>query len=87
MAKCTTTQKQHNYLPLATLVALGTKFSQLGVFDAIARQVRIAQRMVKHTPLRKALDALITILADAHGRVEANKHVRPDRALQRAFWS
>ena len=31
------------------------------------------------------MEALITILAGAHGLVEANKRVRPDRGLQRAF--
>jgi len=85
MAECTTTQKQHNYTPRATLVALGMKFSQLGVFRSIAQHVRIAQKVVRHTPLEKLMDALMTILAGAHGLVEANKRVRPDRALQRTF--
>jgi len=85
MAKSTTTQKQHNYTPRAPLVALGMKFSQLGVFRPIVERVQIAQKVVKYTLAGKLVDALMTILAGAHGLVEANKRVRPDRALQRAF--
>ncbi len=85
MAKFTTKQKQHQYTPRACLVALGMKFRQLGIFRPIAERVQIAQKVVKYTPAEKLMDALITILAGAHGLVEANKRVRPDRALQRAF--
>jgi hypothetical protein len=85
MAKSTTEQQQHHYTPCAPLAALGMKFSQLGVFRPITEQVKIAQKVVKYTPVEKLVDALITILAGAHGLVEANKRVRPDRALQRAF--
>jgi hypothetical protein len=85
MVKSTTTQKQHNYTPRAPLVALGMKFSQSGVFRPIAERVQIAQKVVKYTPVEKLVDALMSILAGAHGLVEANKRVRPDRPLQRAF--
>jgi len=85
MAKCTTKQKQHHYTPRAPLVALGMKFGQLGIFRPIAERVQIAQKVVKYTPVEKLKDALMTILAGAHGLVEANKRVRPDRGLQRAF--
>lgn len=85
MAKSTTKQKQHHYTPRAPLAALGMKFSQLGVFRLIAERVQIAQKVVKYKPVEKLVDALMTILAGAHGLVEANKRVRPDRALQRAF--
>ena len=86
MAKSTTKQKQHQqYTPRASLAALGMKFSQLGIFRPIAEHVRIAQKVVKYTPVAKLVDALIAILAGAHGLVEANKRVRPDRPLQRAF--
>jgi hypothetical protein len=85
MAKSTTEQKRHHYTPRAPLVALGMKFHQLGIFGPIAKYVRIAQKVVKYTPVEKLMDALLTILAGAHGLVEANKRVRPDRALQRAF--
>jgi hypothetical protein len=85
MAKCTTKQKQHHYTPRAPLVALGMKFSQLGVFRPIAERVQIAQKVVEYTPVEKLKDALMTILAGAHGLVEANKRVRPDQGLQQAF--
>ena len=85
MAKSTTEQKQHHYTPRAPLVALGMRFHQLGIFGPIVRNVRIAQKVVKYTPAEKLLDALLAVLAGAHGLVEANKRVRPDRALQRAF--
>jgi hypothetical protein len=85
MVQSTTTQKQHNYTCRAPLVALGMKFSQLGVFGPIAECVQIAQKVVKYTPVEKLMDALMSILAGAHGLVEANKRVRPDRPLQRAF--
>jgi hypothetical protein len=85
MTKSTTKQKQHHYTPRAPLVALGMKFHQLGIFRPIAERVRITQKEVKYTPVEKLLDALMAILAGAHGLVEANKRVRPDRALQRAF--
>lgn len=85
MSKYSTKQKRHHYTPRAPLVALGIKFTQLGVFRPIAERVQIAQKTVKYTPIEKLKDALIAILAGAHGLVEANKRVRPDRALQQAF--
>ncbi len=85
MKKSTTQQKQHNYTPRASLVALGVKFTGLGIFRPVAKYVRIAQKVVRYTPVQKLLDGLITILAGARGLVEANKRTRPDRALQRAF--
>jgi hypothetical protein len=85
MAKSTTKQKQCHYTPRAPLAALGMKFHQLGIFRPVEKSVRIAQKAVKYKPVEKLMDALITILAGAHGLVEANKRVRADRALQRAF--
>jgi len=85
MKKLTTNQEKRHFTPRATLVAIGLKVQQLGIFQPIAAQVQIAQKVVKYTPAQKLLDALIAILAGAHGLVEANKRVRPDRALQHAF--
>jgi hypothetical protein len=85
MVKSTTKQKYYHYTPRAPLAALGMKFHQLGIFRPVEKGVRIAQKVVKYKPVEKLMDALITILAGAHGLVEANKRVRPDRALQRAF--
>jgi hypothetical protein len=85
MNKCTTKQEQQRYTSRATLVALGMKVRQSGILQLIAERVEIAQKAVKYRPMDKLVDALITILAGARGLVEANKRVRPDRALQRAF--
>jgi len=85
MQKSTTKQEKRHFTPRATLVAIGLKARQRGVFRSIAERVQIAQKVVKYRPTQKLLDGLITILAGAHGLVEANKRVRPDRSLQCAF--
>jgi hypothetical protein len=85
MNKSTTKQKRQHFTPRATLVALGLKVRQLGILRSMEERVQIAQKVIKYRPIDKLVDALITILAGAHGLVEANKRVRPDRALQRAF--
>jgi hypothetical protein len=69
----------------SALLALGLKFSQLEMFQPVMEQVQIQQKTVKDTPGEKLLDGLLTILAGGKGMVEANKRVRPDVALQRAF--
>jgi hypothetical protein len=85
MNKSITKQKQQHYTPRATLVGLGLKIRQMGILRCLGEQVQIAQKVIKYRPIDKVVDALIAILAGAHGLVEANKRVRPDRALQRAF--
>jgi hypothetical protein len=69
----------------ATLVAIGAKVRAKGVFEPVAKQVKIGQKTITHTPQEKLLDAYINILAGGHGTVEVNKRVRSDRALQLAF--
>jgi len=69
----------------ATLVALGAKLRKLKVLEPIKQTVQISQKTVKYTPFEKLTDALMTILAGAHGMVEVNKRVRSDPALQAAF--
>ena len=73
------------YSPRATLCAIGIKLRSLKFFDTIAEHVKIRQKTIKHTPAEKLTDALIAILAGAHGLAEINTRVRPDAALQRAF--
>jgi hypothetical protein len=58
---------------------------QVGIWDVIEQQVDIEQKVIKHTPLDKLLDAFINILAGGHGLVEVNTRVRPDAGVQRAF--
>jgi hypothetical protein len=50
-----------------------------------AEHVHINQKTIRHTPAEKLYDALIVILAGAHGLSEINTRLRTDTALQRAF--
>jgi hypothetical protein len=67
------------------LAALGVKLTQLDVFGPIRQLVHIAQKTVKYTPVDKLIDAVISLLAGAHGLVEINSRLRSDGALQQAF--
>lgn len=69
----------------ATLAAIGVKATQIGLFDPIAERVKIAQKVVKYTPVEKLQDAYLNILAGGQGMVEINKRIRSDPGLQRAF--
>lgn len=71
--------------PCASLAAIGVQIQHLDLFAPIRQTVAIAQKTVKYTPQDKLYDALITILAGAHGIVEVNTRLRADLALQRAF--
>jgi len=55
------------------------------LFEPIVQEAKIAQKTVKYTPIEKLMDAEITILAGAHGMVEINKRVQPERGLQAVF--
>lgn len=85
MAEISINQTNGHYTPRAALLALGVKMEQLGMFTPVIEKVQIQQKQVKDSPGEKLLDALIAILAGAHGLVESNKRVRSDPALQRAF--
>jgi hypothetical protein len=76
---------QRHYSPRAILVAIGTKVRALKLLQPIEELVRIRQKAVKYSPVQKLIDALITILAGAHGLSEINTRLRSDPALQRAF--
>src|SRR5437764_1029721 len=69
----------------ATLAAIGIKLRELKVFQPIKQSVQIAQKTIKDSPADKLYDALISLLAGAHGLVEINTRLRADVALQRAF--
>jgi Transposase DDE domain group 1 len=81
--KQVTTQK--HYSPRAILVAIGTKIGALKLLQPIEELVRIRQKTIKYSPVEKLMDALITILAGAHGISEINTRLRSDTALQHAF--
>src|SRR4029453_17568305 len=70
------------FSPRACLAAIGAK---LRVLAPVREKLRIHQQTVKHAPLEKIEDALIAILAGAHGLAEINTRLRSDPALQRAF--
>lgn len=77
--------KNCRHSPRATLAAVGLKLQALQLLAPIREKVKIAQKKIKHEPLDKLQDALITILAGAHGLCEINTRLRADQALQRAF--
>lgn len=74
-----------HFTPRATLVALGTRIERLGILKTLGQHLHIQQKVIVDSPLDKVTDALITILAGGAGLYEANKLVRSDRGLQRAF--
>src|SRR5258708_21979723 len=69
----------------ASLAAVGIKLAELKLFEPIAQQVQIAQKTIKDQPSDKLYDALISILAGAHGLVEINTRLRADLGFQPAF--
>ncbi len=79
------TRTTTHFSPAAILAAIGVKLNQLDLFGPIRTQVQIRQKTVKHTPADKLYDALISLLAGAHGMVEINTRLRTDPALQHAF--
>lgn len=79
------TATTNHFSPAASLAAIGVKLRQLDLFGPIRTQVQIPQKTVKYTPTEKLYDALISLLAGAHGLVEMNTRLRTDPALQQAF--
>jgi len=73
------------FSPRACLAAIGAKLRALDLLAPVREKLRIHQKTVQHAPLEKIEDALITILAGAHGLSEINTRLRSDPALQRAF--
>jgi hypothetical protein len=80
-----TTPTIKQFTSCASLAALGIKLRELKVFEPIEQTVQIAQKTIKDHPTDKLYDALISLLAGAHGLVEINTRLRADAALQRAF--
>jgi Transposase DDE domain group 1 len=69
----------------ASLCAVGMYMSQQKIWEAVEERVHIEQKVLKHKPTDKMLDAFMNILAGGCGLVEINTRVRPDGDLQRAF--
>ena len=85
MNKYTTSDANRHFSESASLAAVGVFVHHHDMLRPIRETVLIAQKTVKHTPVQKLCDALVSILAGAHGLVEINSRLRDDRALQLAF--
>ena len=85
MDEYTIPDEARHYSGSASLAALGVHLQQRDLFGPVRQTVRIPQKTIKYPPVEKLYDALITILAGAHGLVEVNTRLRSDWALQRAF--
>jgi hypothetical protein len=69
----------------ASLASVGQRMKQVKIWETVERHVTIRQKVRKHKPLEKLLDALMNILAGGRGLVEVNTRIRPDKGLQQAF--
>ena len=69
----------------ASLAVIGVLTRKLGLWRVIEQHVHIRQKVIKHRPIDKLLDAFINIVAGGHGLNEINTRVRSDPAVQRAF--
>lgn len=79
------TDYSKRYSKRASLAAVGIQMRRWRIWETVGTHVRIKQKVIRHTPLDKLLDAFINILAGGEGLVETNKNVRADPGLQRAF--
>jgi hypothetical protein len=77
--------KYTHFSARASLAAVGLYLRQQGIWELVGKHVHIKQKIIRHKPLDKLLDAFINILAGGQGLVEVNTRVRPDHSLQRAF--
>lgn len=68
-----------------SLAALGVILQEKKVLAPLMENVIIPQKTIKFTPNQKLYDALIALLAGAHGIVEINTLLRSDPVLQNAF--
>lgn len=69
----------------ASLAILGLWMKEHKIWDEIERQVKIKQKVIKHTPTDKLKDLLVNILAGGHGVADINNRVRVDKVIQVAF--
>lgn len=69
----------------AGLAALGTWMREKKIWQAVAEDVVIRQKTVKHRPIDKLLDVFIHILTGNQRMVTMNTELRCDKGLQQAF--
>ena len=73
------------FSPQASLAAVGVRLRKMKIWQVVEQKVQIRQKMIKHRPVDKLLDAFINILAGGRGLVEVNSRVEPDEGVQKAF--
>ena len=73
------------YSARASLAVMGRMMQRMKIWETVTEKVHIGQKVIRHQPLDKLLDAFIDIVSGGHGLYEVNTRVRSDRALQRAF--
>lgn len=84
--KGTTAMEQYTgFSAHASLAAVGMWINEKAIWKKIEEQVKIKQKVIKHTPHEKLKDVFINILAGGHGISEINTRVRSDKALQMVF--
>jgi len=69
----------------ASLAIVGKWIKEQGIWKVIEENVKIKQKVIKHSPTDKLKDVLIHILAGGQGIADVNQRVRTDKLLQMAF--
>lgn len=85
MRECTTKRTRKQFTAAASLAGMGQLLQQRDIFGPVRQRVQIRQKQVRYAPIEKLYQALVTLLAGAHGLVEVNTRLRSDAALQAAF--
>src|SRR5260370_22348728 len=81
-----TTPTTKQFTGCASLAAIGMKLRELKLFEPIEQTVQIAQKTIKDRPTDKLYDALISMLAGAHGLVEINTVLPHEKSVLHRFW-
>ena len=73
------------YSSHGSLIPVAVWVKQQGIWTTVEATVSVPQKTVTFRPTDKLLAVLVHILTGAHGLVEINTHLRPDKALCAAF--
>src|SRR5262245_50726452 len=74
----------HDSAP-ASLCLLGRYVRQIGFFQPLEERVQIPQQVITYTPVQKLEMFCVSLLAGAKAVAHANRTLRVDPALWRAF--
>ena len=77
--------ESNHFTPCASLALFGLQFQYLAIWQVVAQQVQIKQKVRTYTPLEKLQDCFVNILAGGHGISDINQRVRTDKSLQLAL--